>query len=100
MLKSVKKSFDQRTVNCNLFGSLLASDFIRKSGNAENEQILMARSLVFIFQAIQRDLNLRHIEVSRTLQSKLMDNFDKVSPDKVFAVSPVLDEVEAKARNG
>lgn len=63
---------------------MMAGDFIFLSGFNAQDQVVMARTIIFVFQIIQRDLTLRGIEVAKELQTIFLENFDKIDPDRLF----------------
>lgn len=86
-----KKKFGQRAVNANIFGSLMAGDFINLSCFGAEDQVIMSRTIIVAFQSVQQDVTLRGVEVTKELQAIFLENIDKVEPDRLF------DDVELPA---
>jgi hypothetical protein len=98
--KTAEESFAVKTTNANLFSSLIGSEFVQGSNCTEKNKEQVTRAIIFVFHAIQSDLSLRAIAVSKLLQQKLLVNHQVISCDKLFGGSQILTEEESVARQG
>ena len=80
------EEYGQRTINCNIFGSLLAGEFIEQSSNHPHNKVRMAKAFLWVARQIQADLSLRSIEISKKFQQALLTNHQNIELGQLFAV--------------